>query len=263
MKRVLIHSKGQSSFDSLTAINKNRVSSAFARLYVHGLEASPLSQIRWVNEDQFELLVPRVPNDIDLIQGTRIQASVESDVIKIHNILNVTRSSSLMKKAYTREFTNHVDGFELIDESWFDKVIADPFVKKAFDESKNGMSKTPCNRFMTLLSNFYKEARTFTESTCEEPEGPNAQADIIISYGNNFPADEVHWMVEDLAAEGISAIALNDLDDENCAALIFDGEERYRFTEDLLYSSTMIVAAQRLVENKPISSNISSDCPSP
>jgi len=171
MKRVLIHSKGQSSFDSLTAINKNRVSSAFARLYVHGLEASPLSQIRWVNEDQFELLVPRVPNDIDLIQGTRIQASVESDVIKIHNILNVTRSSSLMKKAYTREFTNHVDGFELIDESWFDKVIADPFVKKAFDESKN-------------------------------------------------------------------------------AALIFDGEERYRFTEDLLYSSTMIVAAQRLVEKR-------------
>lgn len=84
--------------------------------------------------------------------------------------------------------------------------------------------------------------------------------DIIIRYGSNitYNMDDV---VSSIERRGVSAIAVNDLDDPNCAAIIYDGEERFRYTQESIKNGELGAIARRLGLGKGIPFSAVSDCP--
>lgn len=106
---------------------------------------------------------------------------------------------------------------------------------------------------------------TVNEAIAQEvstEQAAHLNADIVISYGDNIPDYEIQGWVEDLSSVGIAAAAETGLDDPNCAALIMNGQELYRYTEDSIFDGQLASTAQLLVEGKEISSFADSDCPS-
>jgi len=84
--------------------------------------------------------------------------------------------------------------------------------------------------------------------------------DIIIRYGSNITYD-MDRVVRGIERRGVSAIAILGLEDPNCAAIIHDGEEKYRFTQDLIKNGELGSVARRLGLRKEIGSLTKSDCP--
>lgn len=87
-------------------------------------------------------------------------------------------------------------------------------------------------------------------------------ADIVISYGSaiNIDMDDV---IEALAYRDVNAIAVQDFDVPNCAALILDGVEVYRYSEESIDNDRLTATASRLVKGKKLGRSAASDCDTP
>jgi len=85
-------------------------------------------------------------------------------------------------------------------------------------------------------------------------------ADIIIQYGANVQED-VEISTELLVEDGVKAVAVPGLDNPDCAALIYDGEEKARYSLDSIFMGALGSEAEFLIEDGKLSHNGSSDCP--
>jgi len=85
-------------------------------------------------------------------------------------------------------------------------------------------------------------------------------AQIIIRYGENV-AERVREWAELISDEGVTVELQSGLDNPNCAAIIHDGQEKYRYDSQSLERATIAVVSIRLANGKRISSRGNSDCP--
>jgi len=87
-------------------------------------------------------------------------------------------------------------------------------------------------------------------------------ADIIIQYGDGeHMAKVAERSVRLLAEDNIEAVAVPGLDALDCAAFIYDGEEKARYSLRSILRGTLGVQAERLIENGKLSHRGASDCP--
>jgi len=105
-------------------------------------------------------------------------------------------------------------------------------------------------------------AQEATPTSAEPSTAAHIQADIVISYGSDIN-ENMADIVEVLSRQGINAVAIPDLDSPNCAALILNGEEMFRYSEESVRNAQIVTTAVRLVNDERISRRAASDCPAP
>lgn len=87
------------------------------------------------------------------------------------------------------------------------------------------------------------------------------EADVTIRYGSNIEDADIKGWVKVIEDKGVSAKMIKDLENPNCAAIIHNGEEKYRFSEKRIDRGALSVVAERLVKGQRISKRTKSDCP--
>jgi hypothetical protein len=99
----------------------------------------------------------------------------------------------------------------------------------------------------------------FIESDCEvETVSVDADHDITIRYGDNI--EDMDMWVEIMQDDGVKVQALNNLENPNCAAVVFDGKEVYRFSADSVDDATMVDIAIAIAQGDSNHGFTESDC---
>ncbi len=93
-----------------------------------------------------------------------------------------------------------------------------------------------------------------------EQAAHHTQADIILRYGDRITENMDNYILS-LNQSNISAAAELGLEDPNCVAIIHNGEEIRRFSEETLKSGRVLAVAERIMEGKPLRRSANSDCP--
>lgn len=88
---------------------------------------------------------------------------------------------------------------------------------------------------------------------------PNGHPEITIIYGSDV-TENMDALVEALASRGIEAVAISGLDNPNCAAIIFRGEEQFRYSNETILNGQLGSTAIRLVHGRRIGRRSASDC---
>lgn len=86
------------------------------------------------------------------------------------------------------------------------------------------------------------------------------ELDVTIKYGSNITED-MESVVRSIEKDGLSVVATADLDDPYCLAIIKDGKELYRFTEERVISGDFTAIAALVGLGERISKRTKSDCP--
>ncbi len=87
------------------------------------------------------------------------------------------------------------------------------------------------------------------------------EADVTIRYGSNIQNSDIQSWAEVIKKRGVSAKIIQDLENPNCAAVIYNGEEKYRFSQKRIDRGTLSVVAEKLAKGERISKRTKSDCP--
>lgn len=99
-----------------------------------------------------------------------------------------------------------------------------------------------------------------TVSDCPESASAINNPDIIIRYGSNITENMQSW-VRVINDSGVSAVARADYKNPDCAAVIYDGNIRFEYTERQIKNGTMALVAKKLVKGERIGRRSKSDCP--
>jgi hypothetical protein len=98
-----------------------------------------------------------------------------------------------------------------------------------------------------------------TDSDClVETVSVDADHDITIRYGDNV--EDMDMWVEIIEENGVKVQAINNLENPNCAAIVFNGEEVFRFSADSVDDATMSVTAVGLAQGETDHGFTESDC---
>ena len=84
-------------------------------------------------------------------------------------------------------------------------------------------------------------------------------ADITIRYGDQVTENMEQW-ADIIRDKGLSVEVKGDLGNNRCAAVISDGVEVFRFSEESIANGRMSSAAYRVGAGKRISKITKSDC---
>ena len=83
-------------------------------------------------------------------------------------------------------------------------------------------------------------------------------ADITIRYGENI--EDMGTWIEVIQDEGVKVKAINNLENPNCAAVVFDGKEVYRFSASSVDDATMADIAIAIAQGDDNHGFAESDC---
>ena len=86
-------------------------------------------------------------------------------------------------------------------------------------------------------------------------------ADVTIRYGSNIQNSDIQSWAEVIKKRGVTAKIIQDLENPNCAAVIYNGEEKYRFSQQRIDRGTLAMVAKKLAKGQRISKGTKSDCP--
>jgi hypothetical protein len=87
------------------------------------------------------------------------------------------------------------------------------------------------------------------------------EADVTIRYGSNIEESEMKGWAESLGRGGVTAEIIKNLESPNCAAVVYNGEEKYRFSQKRIDRGTLAMVAEKLAKGERISKRTKSDCP--